>query len=687
MTFLNPAILWGLTALAVPIIIHFFNLQRPRQVLFSNVAFVKEVKKTVVRRVRFQQWLLLLLRMLAIAMLVMAFANPVWTGDNQNLIKGNRSVVMVIDNSLSMSAGNDQGDYLKQALNLAQQTILDYSEQDEFLVMPSSELQFNANFLSKEEALEILQNISTDQNTRSHLEILSFLRDIFARSSYSVKELYFFSDFQTSTVMADTQNVANIDSSYIINYVPLADRDQQNAYIAGHEITSQIVEAERPVNMSMQIVNDGNNAISDLNVRVLLEDKVVAIDNEEIGAQATKALDLTFTPSDKGWLSGYIEINDNPIDFDNRRYFSLYVPDQENILIVEGQSSPNFRVLFETLFSQFNAEFLSVRNVSQTSFEQYRSIILLGISDISSGLSDKLSTFLAEGGSMMFFPGNKVNLNDLNDFFQEINVGAWKSAINYQDGINATEVDLDHPVFEGIFSENRKNREFDAPRVFKVHPISLDNQTIHNRIISVNTELPVVIESKVNEGLIYTFTIFPGDDWTDFHVKTIFAPFIFRATQILNQTQQVQSSRLIGSSDPKLIRTSVKDLIYLVDEGNLELIPEQYNQSGGLILSFDKLDIKPGNYQLLQSERLLEKISFNISDEESRLAYTPRAKLNRLLRDANLGNIEILSPEVTTISQNIQSSRQGFPLWKYCILFAVLFLLTEIVVLKVFKRS
>ena len=48
MTFLNPELLWGLLGLAVPIIIHFFNLQRPREVLFSNVAFVKEVKQTVV---------------------------------------------------------------------------------------------------------------------------------------------------------------------------------------------------------------------------------------------------------------------------------------------------------------------------------------------------------------------------------------------------------------------------------------------------------------------------------------------------------------------------------------------------------------------------------------------------------------------------------------------------------------
>ncbi len=687
MTFLNPAILWGLTALAVPIIIHFFNLQRPKQILFSNVAFVKAVKKTVVRRVKLQQWLLLLLRLLAITMIVLAFANPIWVGKNQNLIKGNRSVVFVIDNSLSMSAGNDKGDYLKQALSLSQQILNDYSEQDEFLVMPTSGLLFNANFLPKEEATEIIRTIQLEQNTLSHLELLSFIRDIFSRSSYGIQEVYFLSDFQKSTVLADTQNVSILDTNLIVNYVPLANREQQNAYIAGHQITSQIIEAEKPVKMTMQVVNDGKNAISDLNIRVLLEDKVVAIDNEEVTSTSTKALDLTFTPPSTGWLSGYIEINDNPIDFDNRRYFSLYVPDQEKILVVEGQFSNNMRVLFESLFNQFEAEFIPVRNVSQVSFENYRSIILMGIRDVSTGLSDKISSFLDEGGSMMFFPGDNLNIDALNSFFREINVGEWGTTVTYQDGIPANEVDLDHPVFEGIFSDNRKNREFDAPRVFKIHPMSLDNQTIHNRILSVNSELPLVIESKVNEGLIYTFTTFPGDDWTDFHVKTIFAPFIFRATQILNQTQQVQSSRLIGSSEPKFIRTSVKDLIYLINEDDIELIPEQYNQSGGLILNFDKLDLLPGNYRLEQEDRLLQKIAFNISDEESKLAFASSNELNRILTEYNLQGIQVLSPQANTISQNIQQSRQGFPLWKYCILLAVLFLLSEIIILKVFRQG
>jgi len=127
MTFLNPGVLWGLFALAIPIIIHFFNLQRPKQILFSNVAFVREVKKTVTRRVKLRQWLLLLARLLALTLLILAFANPVIQHDGLRALNGARSVAIVIDNSYSMSAGNEKGPYLQQGLALARNIINAYS--------------------------------------------------------------------------------------------------------------------------------------------------------------------------------------------------------------------------------------------------------------------------------------------------------------------------------------------------------------------------------------------------------------------------------------------------------------------------------------------------------------------------------------------------------------------------------
>ena len=73
MTFLNPFVLFGLAAAAVPVLLHLLNLRKLRTVEFSSVRFLKELQKTSMRRLRFRQILLLILRTLLIIAVVMAF--------------------------------------------------------------------------------------------------------------------------------------------------------------------------------------------------------------------------------------------------------------------------------------------------------------------------------------------------------------------------------------------------------------------------------------------------------------------------------------------------------------------------------------------------------------------------------------------------------------------------------------
>ena len=683
MTFLNPAMLWGLLALAVPIIVHFFNLQRPRQVLFSNVALVKAVRNTVVRRVKFQRWLLLLLRLLAIAGLVLAFANPVIIEPGTAALQGNRSVAIVIDNSYSMTAGNEKGQYFQQSISLARNIIKAYSRQDEFLVMGSDDLKLNYNYASPEEALESLREIPIAQNVRTQGEILALREDLFSRASNQVRELYFLSDFQRSTVMADSQQVDLQDSTLLIKYLPLATRPQQNVYPADHEIQSQVLEKGKPVALAMSLVNDGNSPSGDLSVRVVLEGKAAAIDNTTIPADQQKRLELTFTPTTSGWLAGYIEVDDNPIDFDNRRYFSLYVPEKEKVLVVEGQSSANVRILFESLFAeQFDASFTSLRNLSTETLSDYRSIVLVGATDFSTGLSERLRTFAEEGGSLMLFPGDEMDLGSVNALMNGLGVGSFQPLRQLPSGRPANGVDLQHPVFAGVFTRNQNRRSFDAPQVYQYYPLQLNNSSIQNRIITLENQDPILLESRVGQGLVFTFSIFPGNAWTDLQVKSIFTPLIFRATQIMNQTQNVQQGQEIGDYQPKRLRINNQALINLRGPEGSVIAPQQYRQEGATILNFEQMDLREGNYDITQEDSLLEKISFNISDLESRLAYTGREDLREQLNRAGYARVEVLDATPDSVSQRIETEKKGTPLWKYFLVAALLFLLGEILLLK-----
>ena len=76
MQFVNPGFLFGLFAIAIPVIIHLFNFRRFRKVYFTNVEFIQELKKETQKQSRLKHLLILLLRILAIVALVLAFARP-----------------------------------------------------------------------------------------------------------------------------------------------------------------------------------------------------------------------------------------------------------------------------------------------------------------------------------------------------------------------------------------------------------------------------------------------------------------------------------------------------------------------------------------------------------------------------------------------------------------------------------
>ena len=137
MGFLNPFLLIGLAAAAIPIAVHLFNFRRPERLDFSTLRFVREIEATSMRRVRIKQWLLLALRTLALGFLVLAFARPTRTADAGVFDDGAaQSLIVVLDNSRSMTLRDAQGELMDQARGLGAAVIDATGAGDERTVLP-----------------------------------------------------------------------------------------------------------------------------------------------------------------------------------------------------------------------------------------------------------------------------------------------------------------------------------------------------------------------------------------------------------------------------------------------------------------------------------------------------------------------------------------------------------------------
>ena len=142
MTFLNPLVLFGMAAAAIPVILHLLNLRKLRTIELSTLRFLKELQQTKIRKLKVRQILLLIIRTLLVLFIVLAFARPAFRGTMLGSIGANAhsSVVLIVDDSFSMTASDERGELFKQAKESMAKIIDLLNEGDEVFLIKLSDL-------------------------------------------------------------------------------------------------------------------------------------------------------------------------------------------------------------------------------------------------------------------------------------------------------------------------------------------------------------------------------------------------------------------------------------------------------------------------------------------------------------------------------------------------------------------
>src|SRR5689334_2945703 len=106
MGFVAPLILFGLAALAIPVLIHLIQREKKRVVQFPSLMFLRRIPYQSVKRRRIRHWLLLFMRLAALALIVLAFARPFLRRTEIAAgATGAREVIILLDRSYSMGYG------------------------------------------------------------------------------------------------------------------------------------------------------------------------------------------------------------------------------------------------------------------------------------------------------------------------------------------------------------------------------------------------------------------------------------------------------------------------------------------------------------------------------------------------------------------------------------------------------
>ncbi len=718
MTFLNPFALFGLLAAGIPILLHIFNLRKLQTIEFSTLSFLKELQKTKIRRLKIRQLLLLFLRTLLIILIVLAFSRPTLKGSLPGGLaeQAKTTAVILFDDSQSMTASDEQGELFHQAKTAALAVLNIFKDGDEVSLVKLSDITLDGTKESPSAMRNIpvvrgnINEIVPSSIHRSIEDGLRFAARLLSASRNFNKEVYVISDFQSGSIESTVAGVRTDEHLFSTStqffVVPLGKRELRNVSLESITIPTAIVEVNRPFIVSVKLANHGSADLQNHVISVFQSGSRVAQKGVDIRARQTVETEFQLVPKRTGFLEGIIELEDDDLEFDNRRYFTLHIPDIVHVLLVGSSPDLNYlRLAFSTRLSDSSAIF----NISETRGDRFSSSQLHAI-DVAlfSNLREltvtqiaAIKTFLQNGGGVLLFPGNQTTAASYNSLASALGISTiapaevqMPSAQSSSSFVEFDKVDLQHPLFSGMFEEreprqsnehHRLQQTLESPRVksslrFLLTPSS-------QNIITLTNGSPFLIEDQVGNGRVFTFSTAANTEWSDFPLKGLFVPLIHRAAAFLAQGPNIGRSILAGEERTAILRSSVPPTITITKPGGRDVSVAVRQQGKEKVVRFSNTDI-PGLYTMLSGTTLLDKFAVNIDPAESNTLPANEALLKKIYKrlGMNTGSIHRID-QPQELQRRIIESRVGSELWKQFLIAALVIALIEMLVARDTRRS
>ena len=698
MSFLNPAALLALAAVAVPLFLHFFNLRQPQTVDFSSLDFVKELQESAVQRVRIKEWLLLILRMLAIACLVLAFAQPTLTSDLGGVGASVPTThALVVDNSLSMTADGEGGSYFDQATRMAGEVLETVEEDDEVLLWPTAQ--------SRQRRPEPVSNVGVVRQALGELEpragssslarSVAEAADAAAQSDAPQTVVYVASDLQART-LGDSV-AANVPENVRVQLLPVNTRAQSNVGISDVTVTSRIAEVGQPVQLEATLINHGTEPLRDYVASVYLTGDRVAQATTTLEPGLETTVSFTVTPQTRGWLDGAVVTEDDDFPVDDRHHFSLHVPEERRVLVVRGDGQ-NTQYLDLALSADMIEDQIAFRTTTIEEDElataelgSYDAVLLAGPRSLSSGEVDALTRYVDRGGGLLLFPSAQARSEDYNALFGALQAGSFRGFSGSLSGDRTVasfeRVDLAHPLFEGIFSPERRREDASVEQpeirhVMNFRPSGRAGQTL----IELSNGFPFLHEVRHGGGRLLLMAVAPTQAWSDLPVRGLFVPLLYRSVYYLSASTSVAGEQLVAGTPSELRVTGVPPDASLRLQGSdgIEVTPEQRTLFGATLLEIGRTLIEPGLYAVQAGTTQVRRIAVNIQPAESNLQVATPEAASEMLQNVIGVPVQSVSRQLSggteEISETLRTQQAGTEIWNVFLLLALIFLAAEMLV-------
>lgn len=692
MIFLNPAILFGLFAASIPVIIHLFNLRKLKKIEFSTLAFLKELQKNKIRKIKLKQWILLALRVLIILFIVMAFARPTLKsfqiGGTTSAAK--TTAIFILDDTFSMSVVDQKGSYFNQGKEIINKVVSQLQEGDEVgLILVSNPKKENKLTSNLSEFLKTTVQLDLNYTSGDINSALVKSAQLISESKNFNKEIYVLSDFQKDKII--NKNITN-DLSELLNEsvklytFDLSDKDVFNLSVDDLKINNQIFEKDKPVSFSITITNNSNQDVNSAVVSLFLDNERAAQKSFDVNAGQSTNVEIEAVPKSTGFIDVTAEIETDEIEQDNKRFASLFIPEKISVgLFAENNNDLSFvdLALQTTGETKYLIERKNINQLSSQQLNKYQTIIFSANSLIS-GI-ELIKNYIQNGGGLFLFPSSVPDQSTLNQFYSQLGLGVNSSfvgKVNSNDlKIKFDKTDFNHPIFQNVF-QNDEKKKYESPEINAYYK----NSSAGNQIISLVDGSSFLSEIRFGKGKILVFNCAPVLTWSDFPIKSIFAPLMNKSVAYLSSKERDQNIFIAGEEVNINLRNQNSSQIKIVKPDKSEEFINLNENSSRDYLAYSNTNVA-GNYKFYSGDKLIDNISINTDPAESKTNYADENDFENYLKEIKFDGNYVPIDKESNITEKILQARFGSELWRYFLLVAIILALIEMTIARNTKKD
>ena len=529
MNFLAPLFFVALAGLAIPVLIHLIQREKKQIQPFPSLMFVRQIPYKSIQRRRIHNWLLLLVRMTALALIIAAFSRPFFSGGDGGDAgaQGAREVVILLDQSYSIGYA-DRWERARAAAHAAVNGLGPSDRGSLVLFSTGAEIALRSS-VERDPLTAAIGTAKPGAGATRYAPALKVAGSILAESGLPRREVVLISDFQRNGWRGEEG--ARLPAGTVLTPVPVSGAtDQPNVSVTAVSLARSTFSNQERVAVTAAVVNRSTRASNGNPLTLEIGGRPIQTQPLNIAGDGSASVTFDpFTVTARN-MRGTVRIGTDGLTADNAFHFVVSPAEPLRLILVDRGSASAGLYLNRALAIGDAPRFETVtRQPEAVSDDDLRraSVVVLNDVTVPTALGRRLGRFVEEGGGLLVALGPRATWPQEADVLPAVLLQPVDRTRGDAGRVGALE--FGHPVFEPFRAP--RSGDFSGTRFYGYRNVKpVEGAQILARF---DAGTPALLERRVGTGRVLLWTSTLDLSWSDLPLKPVYLPFVHQSVRHL----------------------------------------------------------------------------------------------------------------------------------------------------------